>query len=112
MAGNKIIVGGSLIPSTSDSPLDGRTRVGTFEEIESILNPYLGMKVFVEDTGKEYVVRRLKDKQVGNVIVTGGAVDMDGVFDTAEELSQKVRGDILKSERYEYNNEECSLTIL
>ena len=112
MAGNKIIVGGSLIPSTSDSPLDGRTRVGTFEEIESILNPYLGMKVFVEDTGKEYVVRKLKDKQIGNVIVTGGAVDMDGVFDTAEELSQKVRDDILKSERYEYNSEECSLTIL
>ena len=112
MAGNRIIVGGLLIPSTPDSPLDGRTRVKAFDDIESILNPYLGMKVFVEETGKEYVVRRLKDKQIGNVIVTGGAVDMDGVFDTAEELSQKVRGDILKSERYEYNSEECSLTIL
>lgn len=112
MAGNKIIVGGSLIPSTPDTPLDGRTRVRTFDEIENILNPYMGMKVFVEDTGKEFVIRKLKDKQIGNVIVTGGAVDMDGVFDTAEELSQKVRGDILKSKRYEYNSEECSLTIL
>lgn len=105
-------MGGLLIPSTPDSPLDGRTRVKAFDEIENILNPYLGMKVFVEDTGKEYVVRKLKDKQIGNVIVTGGTVDMDGVFDTAEELSQKVRGDILKSDRYEYNSEECSLTIL
>ena len=112
MAGNRIIVGGLLIPSTPDSPLDGRTRVGTFEEIEGIPNPYLGMKVFVEETGKEYVVRKLKDKQIGNIIVTGGSVDMDGVFDTAEELSQKVRADILESERYEYNSEECSLTIL
>lgn len=109
---NKIIIGGSVLPSTPDTPTDARCRVGTFDEIQHIENPFIGMNVYVADTGKEYVIRKLKDKQVGNVIVTGGAVDPEGIIDVAEELSRKVREDITKSDRYKYDREDCSLTIL
>ena len=36
---DKVIVGGSLIPSTVDTPLDKRSRVATFAEIANIENP-------------------------------------------------------------------------
>ena len=112
MADNKIIIGGAILPSTPDTPTDARCRVQTFEDIQNVENPYVGMKVYVVDSGKEYVVRKLMDKEIGSIVITGGAIDPEGVQDAVEELSRKVQADIQKTTRYEYDEEHCALTIL
>ena len=50
-----IIVGGSLIPSTKDTPIDARTRVETLDDIQNIQLPYIGMIFFVKSEGQHYV---------------------------------------------------------
>lgn len=65
----------SLIPDILDAPLDVRTRVETEEDILSIPKPYLGMIVYVKDTGKRFEVTKLKDKKVGFTISKNALVD-------------------------------------
>ena len=72
---DKVIVSGSLIPSSSNSPLDFRTRINTIGEIESVQSPFVGMIFYVLDEEKFYVVKTLKGKQVGNVTVENSIVD-------------------------------------
>ena len=48
-----------------DSPLDIRTVVNTESDIMNIEYPYVGMIVYVRDTGKRYEILTLADKQVG-----------------------------------------------
>ena len=43
---------GSFTTTSTDTPLDIRTRVETEVDIMSIPNPYIGMIVYVKDTGK------------------------------------------------------------
>lgn len=112
MADNKIIIGGAVLPSTPDTPTDARCRVQTFEDIQNVENPYVGMKIYVVDDEKEYVVRKLADKQIGGITIPGGSIDMESVEDIAEEMSRKVQEDISKQPRYEYDEEHCALTIL
>lgn len=90
MADNKIIIGGALLPSTPDTPTDARCRVQTFEDIQNVENPYVGMKIYVVDSGKEYVVRKLIDKEVGGITITGGSIDPDGLIDTVEEMKKSI----------------------
>ena len=66
---------GGLIPGASDTPLDIRSRVETEADILSIPKPYIGMVVYVKDTGKRYEVLTLKDKKQGFTIIKNGAVD-------------------------------------
>jgi hypothetical protein len=40
------------------TPLDVRTVVETFDDISSIPNPFLGMQVFVKDSGELYLVKQ------------------------------------------------------
>ena len=49
-------------PKSIDTPLDIRTRVETEKDILSIPSPYIGMVVYVKDTGKRFEVLTLKDK--------------------------------------------------
>lgn len=90
MADNKIIIGGAVLPSTPDTPTDARCRVQTFEDIQNVENPYVGMKIYVVDSGKEYVVRKLIDKEVGGITIPGGAIDPDGLTDTVEEMKKSI----------------------
>ena len=73
---------GGLTPSDTDTPLDIRTRVETEADILSIPKPYLGMIVYVKDTGKRFEVTKLKDKKNGFTTIKNGAVDTYKEFTT------------------------------
>lgn len=66
---------GGLAPESADTPLDIRTRVETEADILSIPKPYIGMVVYVKDTGKRFEVLTLKDKRSGLKVTKNGAVD-------------------------------------
>ena len=62
---NALSSSGGFKPSTKDTPIDIRSRVETENDILEIPNPYVGMIVFVKDTGKRYEVLTIKDVQQG-----------------------------------------------
>ena len=64
---DKIVVGGSLIPSGKNQPLDIRTRIASLTKIETIEVPFVGMIFYVEDAQKFYVVKSLKAKKVAGI---------------------------------------------
>ena len=66
---------GGLAPESADTPLDIRIRVETEADILSIPKPYIGMVVYVKDTGKRFEVLTLKDKRQGLKVIKNGAVD-------------------------------------
>ena len=66
---------GGLAPESTDTPLDIRARVETEADILSIPKPYIGMVVYVKDTGKRYEVLTLKDKRQGFKVFKNVAVD-------------------------------------
>lgn len=72
---SKIIVNGSLIPSVKNAPLDIRTRINTIAEVESIQVPFIGMIFYVMDEEKFYVVKALKESNVGNVELKDTTID-------------------------------------
>ena len=59
-----VIIGGSLIPSSKDTPLDARSRIDTIADVETIELPYVGMLFYVKDEHKFYVVNSLKSKVI------------------------------------------------
>ena len=71
----KIIVSSSLIPSSSNLPLDVRTRINTIAEVGSIQVPFVGMIFYVMDEEKFYVVKTLKSSMVGNIELKDTLVD-------------------------------------
>ena len=73
---SKIIVNGSLIPSTKNAPLDIRTRVNTIEEVSSIQMPFIGMIFYVIDEDKFYVVKKLKNSIVGSIEIKDSSIDV------------------------------------
>ena len=66
---------GGLAPESSDTPLDIRTRVETEADIMNIPKPYIGMVVYVKDTGKRFEILTLKDIKQGFKVIKNGAVD-------------------------------------
>ena len=72
---DSIIMSGGIVPSVVDTPLDVRTRIETLDDIFSIPVPYVGMLVYVKDTGKRYEVLTLKDKKVGFKVTKNAMVD-------------------------------------
>lgn len=70
-----IQVGGQLQPGTVDTPLDVRSRVATLADVANIPVPYVGMPFYVKATGKLYVVKSLKSKQIGPVVTENAAID-------------------------------------
>ena len=71
---NTIQTEGSIRPKSIDTPLDIRTRVETEKDILSIPSPYIGMVVYVKDTGKRFEVLTLKDKKQGFSVIKNAAV--------------------------------------
>lgn len=72
---DKIVVGGSLIPSGKNQPLDIRARIATISEVESIEVPFVGLIFYVEDEKKFYVVKSLKAKKVAAITMPDMLVD-------------------------------------
>ena len=71
----KVIVSGSLIPSSNNSPLDLRTRINTIAEVESIQVPFIGMIFYVMDEEKFYVVKSLKSMEMGDMVLKDSVID-------------------------------------
>ena len=65
----------SLIPGTTNTPLDARSVVSTLADILTIELPYVGMRVYCIATGKEYRILTLKAKTIGPLSVENAAVD-------------------------------------
>ena len=99
-----ISTSGGLQPTTRNTPLDVRTRVNSKADIESIPNPFVGMKIIVlqDETNNnemtEYVVISLKadnlriaDSKVNEVVLAKdflGVSSASGSGITSEQVQQ------------------------
>lgn len=72
---DKIVVGGSLIPSGKNQPLDIRARIATISKVDTIEIPFVGLIFYVEDEEKFYVVKSLKAKKVAAITMPDMLVD-------------------------------------
>lgn len=89
---NKIITGGGIMPSTTDTPGDVRTRVDTFADIANIDNPFIGMEVWVVSEEKEYRIKKLASKVIGGMEIPNARIDIedpDAVVDTKKEITDE-----------------------
>ena len=110
---NTIQIEGSIRPKSIDTPLDIRTRVETEKDILSIPSPYIGMVVYVKDTGKRFEILTLKDKKQGLTTTKNAAVgtyrEIISKFDTAIDLKPKelpvLKNKLLKVRTQIYNNQ-------
>lgn len=71
----EILLGGMFRPTEQNCPTREGELIGSLDKIHDIPNPRVGMRVYVENTGKEYVIKSLKDKTIGGVNVPNAAVD-------------------------------------
>lgn len=62
---NALTSSGGFKPTTKDTPIDIRSRVATETDIQDIPNPYIGMLIYVLDTGKRFEVLSLKEVTSG-----------------------------------------------
>ena len=62
---NALTSSGGFKPTTKDTPIDVRSRVATESDIQDIPNPYVGMLVYVLDSGKRFEVLSLKEVTSG-----------------------------------------------
>lgn len=102
-----IQVGGQLQPGTVDTPLDARARVDTVSAVAEIPLPFIGMTFFVKETGKLYVVKSLKSRQIGPVVTENAAIDeYEELPRTWEELPDKP--EIFPPEDHEHTTGEIT----
>lgn len=93
---NAVNMAGGIMPTTTDTPGDIRTRVETEADIASIPKPFVGMIIYVKDTQKRFEVLSLKDSRVGLSVVKDAVVDeyrevsyaSDDGFATDDELDE------------------------
>lgn len=60
-----IALADSLLPNKTGVPVDARTVAANAAALAAIENPYIGMHVWINDPGKEVIVKTLKDQTVG-----------------------------------------------
>ena len=68
-----IKVADSMIPSKANTPLDARYRVATEADILNIELPFVGLLVYVIETGKFYTVTAVKEKALTDSITVADA---------------------------------------
>ena len=123
---------GPIKPSGTDQPVDPRTRVDFYSDIESIPNPYIGMIVTVkmDETNQnkmtDYKVISLKPNALGiaNSVIdrvqryidylgvsTGGSVDLSG-YATKDELNSKANTSDIPTNTSELYNDSGFLTSI
>ena len=71
----EILLGGMFRPTEQNCPTREGELIGSLDKIHDIPNPRVGMRVYVENTGKEYIIKSLKDKTIGGVNVPNAAVN-------------------------------------
>ena len=72
---NGIVSSGGFKPSTKNTPIDIRTRIESLSEIAIIPNPFVGMIFYVLDEEKFYVVKSLKAKDLGAMLIPDASID-------------------------------------
>lgn len=85
-----ILISGAVKPTTTNTPTDARTRVQTYDDIEFIENPFVGMHVYVLDEQEEYTIHALKSKEVAGFEIPDAAVDMDGVAKSNAKVDERI----------------------
>lgn len=70
----EILLGGMFRPSEQNCPTREGELIESLDKIYDIPNPRVGMRVYVENTGKEYIVKSLKEKTIGGVTVPNAVV--------------------------------------
>lgn len=61
----EILLGGMFRPTEQNCPTREGELIESLDKIHDIPNPRVGMRVYVENTGKEYIIKSLKDKTIG-----------------------------------------------
>lgn len=70
-----IIVNDSIKVSKTNTPTRDGERISSLAQMSSIATPFVGMRVYVENTGKEYVVTGLAKARINGVTVENAVVD-------------------------------------
>lgn len=83
----EILLGGMFRPSEQNCPTREGELIESLDKIYDIPNPRVGMRVYVENTGKEYIIKSLKEKTVGGVTVPDAVVKTFEEAITQESLS-------------------------
>ena len=71
---NVIKTSGAFSPSTTDTPVDVRSRIATIADVETIPNPSVGVIFYVIDEDKFYYVQSLKDKVIAGITIKNALV--------------------------------------
>lgn len=96
---NAIVSGGGFVPSTSNTPLDIRSRINTISDVSSIPSPYIGMIFYVIDEDKYYKVQSLKDDTSGIIVKVNASIDqydelisqdLSGIENKLSDLEQSI----------------------
>lgn len=90
-----IKVADSVILSKANTPLDARCRVATEADILNIELPFVGLLVYVLDSGKFYTITSVKEKVIGAMTVAETAVDTYEELATGGELSEDQKNELL-----------------
>lgn len=80
-----IAIADSLLPNKIATPLDVRSVVANTDALSTIENPYVGMHVWINDPGKEVIVKTLKMQTVG--VFSKQIIDTTENVPTAAEIS-------------------------
>ncbi|MDD3155192.1 MAG: hypothetical protein PHS41_10020 [Victivallaceae bacterium] len=84
-----IEVASSLIPGTTNTPLDSRSRAATVAAFGDIANPSLGSLVYCEADGHIYKIKSLKAKLIGSITVANSEIDQVERIPTLADLDGK-----------------------
>ena len=84
--------------SIKNTPMDIRTRIESISEVLSIPNPFVGMIFYVTDRDKFYVVKSLKPKSVGAMIITDALIDVFEPIDKGLVTEEMLQEELAKVE--------------
>lgn len=96
---NAIMSKGGFVPSTTDTPIDIRSRINTISDVSSIPSPYIGMIFYVIDEDKYYKVQSLKDDTSGIIVKINASIDqydelisqdLSGIENKLSDLEQSI----------------------
>lgn len=109
----EILLGGMFRPTEQNCPTREGELIESLDKIHDIPNPRVGMRVYVENTGKEYIIKSLKEKTIGGVIVPGAVVhefeESDGLLKGDIEVLRQRAVDIRNSGIVGINADTLSL---
>lgn len=72
---SRVLVGGGLIPTALDTPLDVRTRIANPEDLANVEMPFVGMEIYCTGNQRKYRVLSVKNKEINGVMVANAAID-------------------------------------